>query len=46
MRGISEAVRDELAARSAMRCQSMQEFLRGELERIASRQALTHGLRM
>ncbi len=37
IRGIPEEVRDELAARAAMRRQSMQEFLRGELERIASR---------
>ena len=37
IRGVSENVRDELAARAAQRRQSMQEFLRGELERIASR---------
>jgi len=37
IRGISEEVRDELAARAAMQRQSMQEFLRGELERIAWR---------
>ena len=37
IRGVPEKVRDELAARAALRGQSMQEFLRGELERIASR---------
>ena len=37
IRGVPEEVRDELAVRAALRRQSMQEFLRGELERIASR---------
>ena len=37
IRGVAEDVRDELAVRAALRCQSMQEFLRGELQRIASR---------
>ncbi|MCY4107727.1 MAG: hypothetical protein OXG11_01715 [Chloroflexi bacterium] len=37
IRGVPEEIRDELAARAALRDQSMQEFLRGELERIASR---------
>lgn len=37
IRGVPEAVRDKLAARAALKRQSMQEFLRGELERIASR---------
>ena len=37
IRGVPEEVRDELAARAALKRQSMQEFLRGELERIASR---------
>ena len=36
-RNVAESVRNELAARAAMRGQSMQEFLRSELERIASR---------
>ena len=36
IRGVPEAVRDELAARAASKRQSMQEFLRLELERIAS----------
>ena len=37
IRDVPEDVRDELASRAALRRQSMQEFLRGELERIASR---------
>lgn len=37
IRGVPEEVRDELAVRAARQRQSMQEFLRGELERIASR---------
>ena len=37
IRGVPEKVRDELAARAALRGQSMQEFLHRELERIASR---------
>ena len=37
IRGVPEEVRNELASRAALRGQSMQEFLRGELERIASR---------
>jgi plasmid stability protein len=37
IRGVPEEVRDELAARAALRGQSMQEYLRGELERIASK---------
>ena len=40
IRGVPEAVRDELSARAALRRQSMQEFLRCELERIASRPSL------
>ena len=40
IRGVPEHVRDELAVRAASRRQSMQEFLRGELERIASRPSL------
>lgn len=40
VRNVSERVRDELAARAARQRQSMQEFLRGELERIAARPAL------
>lgn len=37
IRGVPEGVRDELASRAALRRQSMQEFLRGELERIVAR---------
>lgn len=37
IRGVPEEVRDELAMRASLQCQSMQEFLRCELERIASR---------
>lgn len=37
IRGVPEDVRDELASRAALRRQSMQEFLRGELERIVAR---------
>ncbi len=37
IRGVPEEVRDELAERAALRGQSMQKFLRRELERIASR---------
>ena len=35
--GVSEDLRDRIAARAALERQSMQEFLRRELERIASR---------
>ncbi|MFN8603906.1 MAG: hypothetical protein U0842_25815 [Candidatus Binatia bacterium] len=37
IRDVPEAVRDELATRAARARQSMQEFLLGELERLASR---------
>ena len=37
IRGVPEDVRDELAAQAALNRQSMQEYLRGELERIAAR---------
>lgn len=37
IRNVPEEVRDELAVRAAQQRQSMQEFLLGELERIASR---------
>lgn len=37
IRDVPEQVRDELAAQAALQGKSMQEFLRGELERIASR---------
>jgi antitoxin FitA len=34
---VPEKVRDELAARAALQGKSMQEFLRAELERLATR---------
>ena len=37
IRDVPDEVRDKLAVRAALQRQSMQEFLRGELERIASR---------
>ena len=37
IRGVPEEVRDKIAARAASRRQSMQEFLRGELERLVSK---------
>ena len=37
IRGVPEEVRDKLAARAALQRQSMQEFLRCELERLAAR---------
>lgn len=36
IRDVPEKVRDELAARAALQGKSMQEFLRAELERLAS----------
>lgn len=45
IRGVPDAVRNELAARAAMQRQSMQEFLLGELERIASRPTVGAWLR-
>lgn len=37
IRDVDEAVRDELAARAASERKSMQEYLKGELERLARR---------
>jgi antitoxin FitA len=37
IRDVPGAVKDELAARAALAGKSMQEFLRSELERLASR---------
>ena len=45
IRGVPEEVRDELAARAASQRQSMQEYLRRELERIASRPSMDIWLR-
>ena len=44
IRGVSDEVRDELAARAALARLSMQEYLRRELERIASRPSLDRWL--
>ena len=44
IRDVPEEVRDQLAARAALQRQSMQEFLRGELERIASRPSIEEWL--
>ncbi len=40
IRGVPEEVRDQLASRAALQRQSMQEFLRCELERIASKPSI------
>ena len=37
IRDVPEKVRDELAARAALQGKSMQEYLRAELERLATR---------
>ena len=37
IREVPESVRDELAARAALQGKSMQQYLRAELERLASR---------
>jgi plasmid stability protein len=37
IRDVPKDVRDELAARAALQGKSMQEYLRGELERLAAR---------
>lgn len=44
IRGVPEHVRDEIAVRAALQRQSMQEFLRCELERIASRPSVDEWL--
>lgn len=40
IRDVPDQVRDELASRAALQGKSMQEYLRSELERIASRPSL------
>jgi hypothetical protein len=40
IRDVPEKVRDELAARAALQGKSMQEYLRAELERWASRPSI------
>lgn len=44
VRNVPETVRDELAARAALARMSMQEYLRGELERLASKPSLDRWL--
>jgi len=45
IRDVPEPVRDELASRAALQGKSMQEYLRGELERIAARPSVDAWLR-
>ena len=40
IRDVPEEVRDELAARAAQERKSMQEYLKGELEKLASRPSI------
>jgi hypothetical protein len=40
IRDVSEDVRDELASRAARERKSMQEYLKGELERLAARPSM------
>jgi plasmid stability protein len=40
IRNVPEEVRDQLAARAALQGKSMQEYLRAELERLASRPSM------
>jgi plasmid stability protein len=40
IRDVPEKTRDELAARAALQGKSMQEYLRAELERLASRPSI------
>ena len=45
IRDVPEYVRDELGSRAAAQGKSMQEFLRGELERLASRPSMESWLK-
>ncbi|WP_419934792.1 FitA-like ribbon-helix-helix domain-containing protein [Candidatus Palauibacter sp.] len=45
IRGVSEEVRDRLKVRAASRGQSMQKYLRGELERMVAKPTLDEWLR-
>ena len=45
IRNVPKAVRDEFASRAALEHKSMQEFLRGELERIAAKPSVETWLR-
>ncbi len=40
IRDVPERVRDELASRAALERKSMQEYLKGELERLAARPSI------
>ena len=44
IRDVPEAVRDELAARAAREGRSMQEYLRGELQRLATKPSVQEWL--
>ena len=44
IRDVPEEVRDELASRAARQHKSMQEYLRGELERLAERPSIEQWL--
>ena len=44
IRNVPDEVRDELAARAARQRKSMQEYLRGELSRLASRPSIENWL--
>jgi len=44
IRNVPDRVRDELAARAARQGKSMQEYLRGELERLAVRPSMAEWL--
>ena len=44
IRNVPDHVRDEIAAQAAERRQSMQEYLRGELERLAARPSVASWL--
>jgi plasmid stability protein len=45
IRNVPETVRRELAARAALEGKSMQEYLRGELKRLAQRPAIGQWLK-
>ncbi len=45
IRGVPEEVRDRIAARAAGRGQSMQEYLRGQLERLVAKPSVEEWLR-
>ena len=44
IRNVPDEVRDELASRAARQCQSMQQFLLGQLKRIASKPSIAEWL--